>query len=562
MNGEVYWLAGAGPDGYDPGPDPGYDPGPDPEHYAGVDSRPEVKIGVDSWRIIEELSGAMARDPRVFHRAYALVTVVGIEPPTPEPLPRAAPVIRELSPPAAVLRLTRHVRLIAPVKPTNAEAAVAAISRESRQPPPPAKWREITPPQAIVAQFLAAGEWPGIRRLVGVSESPFMRPDGTICQSPGYDAATGYIYAPSAEYPRVAEQPTQAEAETALALLVDVFRDFPYVSPAARLVPVAALLTLLARPAIVGSIPGFVLEASTRGSGKTLQAHIVSLIALGRFASPATFPDEDEELEKMLAGYALTGARLILLDNVTRPFGGAPLDKALTSRGEIDMRVLGSSSIRTLPWQAVMFATGNNVVLPEDTRRRVLVSRLESALENPEDREDVRDLPAYATAARRELVCAGLTVLRSFASHGRPHTGGARWGSFEEWSALIPQAIVFAGGADVLAARPRGDAGDDDAAATAALLERLPILSAEPLTAKQIIALLWPADRGDAPPDMHDALREAIEQLCPPRFGSRPEAKALGERLRRMSGRVVGGRRIVSRSSYSHAREWSVEVVA
>lgn len=561
MNGDVHWLSAE----YDPGPDPGYDPGPEHEHehYAGVDARPEVKIGVDAWRIIEELARAMARDPRVYHRSYAIVTVVGIEPPAPaaESLPRAAPVIRELSPPAAVLRLTRHVKMIAPLKPTASEAAENTNRRAAHLAPLPAKWREITPPQAIVAQFLAAGEWPGIRRLVGVSESPFMRPDGTICQSPGYDAATGYIYAPSADYPRVDDEPTQAQAAEALALLVDVFRDFPHVTPAARIVPVAALLTLLARPAIAGSIPAFVLEASTRGSGKTLQAHIVSLIALGRFASPATFPDEDEELEKILAGYALTGARLILLDNVTRPFGGAPLDKALTSRGEIDMRVLGSSNVRTLPWQAVMFATGNNVALPEDTRRRVLVSRLESALENPEDREDVRDLPAYASAARRELVHAGLTVLRSFASHGRPPTGGARWGSFEEWSSLIPQAIVFAGGADVLACRPRGDAGDDDATATAALLAGLPLLSAEPLSAKRIIALLWPADRGDGP-DMHDPLREAIEQLCPPRFGSRPEAKALGERLRRMSGRVIGGRRIVSRSSHSHAREWSVEVVA
>lgn len=561
MNGEVHWLSAE----YDPGPDPGYDPGPEHEHehYAGVDARPEVKIGVDAWRIIEELADAMARDPRVYHRSYAIVTVVGIEPPAPaaESLPRAAPVIRELSPPAAVLRLTRHVKMIAPLKPTASEAAENTNRRAAHLAPLPAKWREITPPQAIVAQFLAAGEWPGIRRLVGVSESPFMRPDGTICQSPGYDAATGYIYAPSADYPRVDDEPTQAQAAEALALLIDVFRDFPHVSPAARAVPVAALLTLLARPAIAGSIPAFVLEASTRGSGKTLQAHIVSLIALGRFASPATFPDEDEELEKILAGYALTGARLILLDNVTRPFGGAPLDKALTSRGEIDMRVLGSSNVRTLPWQAVLFATGNNVVLPEDTRRRVLVSRLESALENPEDREDVRDLPAYASAARRELVHAGLTVVRSFASHGRPPTGGARWGSFEEWSALIPQAIVFAGGADVLACRPRGDAGDDDATATAALLAGLPLLSAEPLSAKRIIALLWPPDR-DGAPDMHDPLREAIEQLCPPRFGSRPEAKSLGERLRRMSGRVIGGRRIVSRSSHSHAREWSVEVVA
>ena len=107
------------------------------------------------------------------------------------------------------------------------------------------------------------------------------------------------------------------------------------------------------------------------------------------------------------------------------------------------------------------------------------------------------------------------------------------------------QASAAQGGVGVVAAHAACDA----------------LLSAAPLTAKQIVALLWPPDRGDGP-DMHDPLREAIEQLCPPRFGSRPEAKSLGERLRRMSGRVIGGRRIVSRSSHSHAREWSVEVVA
>ena len=134
------------------------------EHYAGPDARPEVKIGVDAWRIAEELSDAMSRDPLVYQRAYALVTVVGIDKPggPPDPLPRTAPVIRDLSPPAAVLRLTRHVKMIAPVKPTNAEAAENTNRRAAHLAPLPAKWREITPPQAIVAQFIAAGEWPGM----------------------------------------------------------------------------------------------------------------------------------------------------------------------------------------------------------------------------------------------------------------------------------------------------------------------------------------------------------------------------------------------------------------
>ena len=66
--------------------------------------------------------------------SLSLVTVVGIEKPgaAPDPLPRTAPVIRDLSPPAAVLRLTRHVKMIAPVKPTAADA-VSARGKRTRK---------------------------------------------------------------------------------------------------------------------------------------------------------------------------------------------------------------------------------------------------------------------------------------------------------------------------------------------------------------------------------------------------------------------------------------------
>lgn len=526
-------------------------------HHVRVDNRPEVQMGTDIHRVIDEASEALAADVLVYHRACELVTVVGA--PQPEgaaPIARTTPIIRPMNQAALIPRLTRFVKILSYKAPGDRAIARATLEGKKAQ----GEWKEIMPPPILTSTMLAAGYWPGVRELVGISETPFLRPDGTICQVRGYDEATGYLYAPSIEFPEIPDDPTQDQAKAALEELIDVFSEFPHVDDAARLVPIAAILTLLARPAICGAIPAFIFDASTRGSGKTLQAHAVSLIVLGRFASPCTFPEADDELEKVLASYAIAGSRIILLDNITRPFGGAPLDKALTARGEVDLRVLGSSEMRRLAWNPIVLASGNNVAVPEDTQRRSLVSRLESSLENPEDRTDVRDLPALCRAKRARLVAAGLTILRAYAAKGFPDAGAKVWGSFEEWSRLIPHALLFAGGANVLDAKPRGTlAAGDDLAALAVILRELPRLSPDPLTAKALILALWPPHREhDAAPDGWEALRDAIEVLAPTRPGMSPTPKALGEALRKKAGRVVGGLRLAVGKDRNHVRTWHV----
>src|SRR5262249_18040134 len=149
---------------------------------------------------------------------------------------------------------------------------------------------------------------------------------------------------------------------------------------------IAAILTVLARPAIEGACPAFLFDATTRGSGKTLQADAVSAVALGRSAARKSYPVEAEAMGKILASYAVAGARLILFDNVTREFGGGELDQAITARDAVELRVLGRTEVKRLLWNAVIMASGNNIALCEDTVRRVLIARLESTEENPEDR--------------------------------------------------------------------------------------------------------------------------------------------------------------------------------
>jgi hypothetical protein len=524
-----------------------------------VDDRPELRWSVELAKVTDECVEYLARDPLIYQRDHQLVTVAGTQKVDPRRgyIAIGAPIIRPMTAGALTLRVSKHVKVMALKPPTQHAIKLAA----SGGPKPPEEWRHIAPPPRLITSVLEANDWPSIRPLRGISETPFLRLDGTICQEAGYDHASGYIYAPSCEYPTIPEHPTQAQAEHALALLADVFREFPYSAPHGSLVPIAMILTILARPSIDGSIPVFIFEASTRGSGKSLQTHVVSEIALGRYASPVTYPDDDAELEKMLSSYAIAGTRLVVLDNVTRALGGAPIDKVLTARDNIDLRVLGVSEVRTLAWSAVVCATGNNMVISEDTQRRCLVARLESPLENPEDRTDVRDLHALCKTHRSELVAAALTILRAYCAHGRPDAGTPRWGSFEEWSSLIPPALRFAGGVDIMAARPRGEAaGSDEVLSLGVILRELPRLSPDPITSKALAGLLWPSDyQDDQPPDGWDAMREAIETLCPSRAGRRPEPKAIGERLKRATGRVVDGQCVRSRVNRSGVREWYVE---
>lgn len=521
---------------------------------------PQVRVNLMKLHeAIADVTAALAHehfgDPLLFQRSGALVTVADADPSRRSPLAPGTPTIHAHTKDSLLPRLTEHLQILRYAPPDKAairSADMLGVEAEGEHRPATA------PPQLVASLLATRGGWPGVRHLVGVTESPMLRPDGSVWQCPGYDHATGYLFAPSCIYPAVADRPTQTDAQMAAGELAEVFADFPYASDAARAVPLAAILTLLARPAIRGAVPAFLFDASTRGSGKTLQADIVSLIATGRLAARCTFPEDDEELEKTLSSYALAGAPVVLLDNVTRPFGGAPLDKVLTATDDIDFRLLGRSEIRRLPWRAVVLASGNNLQPGDDTLRRVLVSRLESPLEHPERRADFvhPDLVEWVRAERPRLVAAGLTILRAWFALGRPDAGTGRWGSFDAWAALIPHALCLAGVPDLLAARPSQEQQTDEVAALASLLYDLPRLAPDGIRTRDIVARLYPPPAADEPPDGFEDLRDAIDTLCPRRIGH-PTPHALGKVLARHLGRILGGHKLV-RSISRGSPTWSV----
>lgn len=505
-----------------------------------------IRIDVDLHRVVDQAVASLSSDEHVYQRDAQLVTVVRVAESEADASELAgAPQIRGLA--VATLR-----------------ERLCSVSKWKKQDPRSKKWKPSVPDDHVVNAVASRGQWRGIRPLVGVIETPSLRPDGTVIQRAGYDAATGFLLVPGADFPQVAEAPTLEDAQRALAELIEPLLDFPYANDAHRSATIAAILTLLARPAIEGSVPGIVFSASTRGAGKTLQSDVVSLIATGRESAKMGYPAEDEELEKTLGAYALRGALLVNFDNVTRPFGGGPLDRCLTAGDRVELRVLGKSEVPSLRWRAMIMATGNNVDIAGDTARRVLRSMIESPLENPEERTGFRypDLLGWVRANRTRLVVAGLTILRAYVVAGRPDVGTKPWGSFESWARLVPPALVWAGAPDPMLARVTNDASaEPERVALAVLVGSWGRLAGDTgMTAKAAVQSLYPSlAKGERiPPDGFDDLRESIEQLTNAQHGRPPSPSRLGYVLRRSRKRNVGGKHLDSGMTHGGVQRWFV----
>jgi hypothetical protein len=395
------------------------------------------------------------------------------------------------------------------------------------------------PPDWSVQAVHARGSWQGVRRLQNVVETPALRPDGTIIDRAGYDEATELLFEPTAQFLPVAARPSREDAVAALAELADVARDFPFAKPAHRSAWLAAVLTPFARHAFVGPVPLFLIEANVRGAGKSLLTDIVGVIATGRHMARMAYPRDEDEMRKLITSILLAGDALALLDNVAGSIGGPTLDALLTST-TFSGRLLSTNTVPLLPALTIWFATGNNVVPNGDTNRRTLRVRLESELENPEQRENFThaDILTWVTQERPRLVRAALTVLRAYFVAGKPSQKMRPFGSYNGWSDTVRAALVWATLADPHdTVEGIDDGGDVEAMALAQLIAGFE--EVDPLRAGVSVRdLIHKLEDG---PGKYPCLREGIDELCPTIGGKPVSAKSLGNRLRYLRGRVVGG---------------------
>ena len=412
------------------------------------------------------------------------------------------------------------------------------------------------PPIWCINAIHARGVGAGIRHLEAVVDHPVILPDGSLLSTNGYDPRSRLLVStPAGLGLAVRESPTTQDVAEAVATIDDVLSDFPFEKPEHRGAWFAGLLTPLAWFAFEGPAPMTLIDGNVRGIGKGLAADVIALILTGRRFPVMSYSTDKEELRKKITSLAMEGDRIVLLDNLAGAVGNDVLDMALTADRWKD-RILGVNRVYDGPLHLSWYATGNNVQLHADTARRVCHVRMETADERPEMKTGFKypDLRAHLRANRGRLLSAALTILRGWIATGRQSHGLTPWGSFEGWSGVVRESVVFAGLPDPGETRlALQSAADRDALAMSAMIDALVRMDTDRrgVTTAQIIdAIRKPAD---PPPEWLLDLRSAVEEIC-----GKLDGRTLGYRFRQFTRRNFGGRMIDKGGQEHGANRWVV----
>lgn len=323
-----------------------------------------------------------------------------------------------------------------------------------------ADWRKANnvitkPPSFLVKDVLASRSIP-LFRLNRIVTVPVFAPDGTLLTTPGYNKASGVIYAPPKGYQSlpVPDVVTQNDVEEAKDLIDELLRDFPFSKAAGNADycnAVSLFLLPFVRDMIDGPTPLHLIEASMPGSGKGLLASSLLYPGLGKIAG-APQPRDDDELRKFITSELIAMRSAIFLDNISRTIDSGAFAAALTLETWND-RVLGTSATANVKIRSLWLATANNATLSTEITRRTVRIRLTPDTDRPEERAGFlhEDQTEWVVENRPRLVRAAHVICKWAIQQGMPKPKRRPVGSFERWSRVMSSIMECAGYKDFLA---------------------------------------------------------------------------------------------------------------
>lgn len=386
----------------------------------------------------------------------------------------------------------------------------------------------------------------GLRELKGVSTAPTLRADGSLLNRPGYDQATGLLLLnPTGADFSIPMDVNQNALRRTLGYLWYPFGKFPLAGKVDRSVLLSGLLTAAIRRSLP-TAPGFLWDASTAGSGKTLLASCIGCMATGIDPDPQAYPESnagEDEIKKTLFAALRASDGVLLLDNIEGTLRSAALAALLTKPTYTD-RVLGESRRVTVQTNVLLLATGNGVQVQGDLNRRLLRCTINPEMERPDLRSFAFDPLAMVKRQRIDMVRAALLLIRAYLNSGAEPAPG-RMASFETWDRLVRQTVCWLAGqfpdfelTDPLEAITTAYGVDPEKQRLAAVLfEWHNAFGSEWKTLRDVRRY---ADESGYPASPSDKdLREALLEVAGDK--GKLESRRLSWYARRFNGRIVDG---------------------
>ena len=429
-------------------------------------------------------------------------------------------------------------------------------------------------PRQIALSLLARrGEWKA-QPLIATINTPTIRPDGTILDKEGYDSATGLLFVNVSGIPFdvIPDQPTKADALSALDLLKDLISGFPFAQDYDRSAALSAMMTAVVRHSMRNA-PMHSFSAPRMASGKSLLADCVSLLSTGKPATVMSFTPDGDEMRKRVLTLLMAGDAVINIDNVEEPLQSQTLCSVLTQESFTD-RILGGNKSATVPTLACWLATGNNLVVSGDLTTRMLLCNLDPQVERPEEREFSRNLYDWIPANRQQLVTAVLNILRAYIVAGRPKQPIKNFARFEDWSRSVRSALIWLGEADPLLGLEKLENADPVREKLRALLIGwYSTFKSAPATSQEAIFAAFPekttfdkASKSESSESSESTSnRSTFRFLLLDHFtgcnNSEPNSRNIGNFLKKHAGRIEIGARFERAGSAQRREFWKVRVV-
>ena len=423
---------------------------------------------------------------------------------------------------------------LAPVSVIQMRSYMEQAARFERHDSRQKAWVHTKPPSDVAELILGrAGRWP-FPAVRGVLAAPSLRPDGSILNKPGYDAATGMYLISALALAEMPQRPTRADAEAALALLEKLLAEFPLDDDDAKAVAFSALISPVVRAALP-TVPLHAISAPEKGSGKSYLCDLAAAIATGFCCPAAATGRDEEELEKRLVAAVLDAQPILSLDNVSRPLGGDFLCQLL-DRPLLKVRVLGQSAGPRIEPRLIVLATGNNLTPTGDIIRRTVIAHMDAETEEPWQRQFADNPLSRIMADRGRYVAAALTICRAFMLAEEPPARPLP--SFVAWSNIVRSALLWLGCGDPVRTMAAASEDDPERQAFGAVLEAwAKVFEEDSVTVAEIIKRA--GERDSTGNLVNEALHDALMAVAAARSGN-IDNRRLGHWLRTHKDRRLG----------------------
>jgi hypothetical protein len=415
-------------------------------------------------------------------------------------------------------------------------------------------WKTINCPREVAQTLLArSGHWNALP-LAGVIMCQTMRPDGSLLLEPGYDPVTRLLLIDLPVLPSIPKKPSKKDATKALAVLMPLYREFPFLDGVSLSVALSGLITPIVRGCF-DLHPMHSVNASAAGSGKSFLWDMPGVVCLGHRMPCVAASMDPNETEKRISAAAFSALPLFSLDNINGELNSDSLSQLLSQPITL-LRIFGDNS-KLVPIEArgtSIYSTGNNTQITGDLYRRVLRAILDPKTERPEQRKFKRNPLRLISANRGKYIAAALTICRAYVVAGHPGKLDPLNG-FEQWSDTVRSPLVWLGLEDPVKSQDAIRREDQDNIKLAMLLTAwLKHFGSKPVKLSQVHKKAF-QKYGCGDP-IHDDLHTAVNQIIG--WKTSPSVMPLTAWLTKRNGKIIDGLRAIRETTRDHSF-WHVE---